>query len=187
MRNNLRKGLYIAFCFFCQEGIWQIRKLILFMLWLWKKQEKKNILNLMKKFQKWAFVFAGIGLFLAFSGFLVLKTIQENRDEVVIVQRNNSETTVQKTQLDGKDSKLQDENLKIGSEEVELKSSDVLGQELVKISVNLASEEELDTVPGVGEATIKKIVEGRPWKDLEDVLLLINKRYREEARVRIRL
>ncbi len=141
----------------------------------------------MKKFQKLAFVFAGIGLFLVISGFVIFKTVQENKDEVVVIQKNNSEAIFQNLQLDGKNLEFGDENLKISSGEGELKNSDVLGREIAKISVNLASEEELDTVPGVGAATIKKIVEGRPWKDLEDVLLLINKRYRGEAREKIKL
>lgn len=67
---------------------------------------------------------------------------------------------------------------------------DVLGEseeEIGKLSVNDATLEELDTVPGIGPKTAEKIINGRPWSNLEDALALINKRWREEARVILKL
>jgi len=39
-----------------------------------------------------------------------------------------------------------------------------------KININIASEKELDSLWGVGEVTIKKIIEGRPYQKPEDLL-----------------
>lgn len=39
-----------------------------------------------------------------------------------------------------------------------------------KISINRASEKELDELPGVGASTAKKIVEARPFSKLEDII-----------------
>lgn len=39
-----------------------------------------------------------------------------------------------------------------------------------RISVNSASSAELDTLPGVGPATAQRIIEGRPYNSLEDLL-----------------
>ena len=37
------------------------------------------------------------------------------------------------------------------------------------IDINSASEEELRTLPGIGEAYAKKIIEGRPYKGKDDL------------------
>lgn len=39
-----------------------------------------------------------------------------------------------------------------------------------KISLNNSSKEELDTLPGIGEVTVQKIVENRPYSKIEDLL-----------------
>ncbi|MDQ5950830.1 MAG: competence protein ComEA [Patescibacteria group bacterium] len=38
------------------------------------------------------------------------------------------------------------------------------------ISINTATEKELDTLPGVGPTTAKKIIEGRPYTDINQLL-----------------
>lgn len=38
-----------------------------------------------------------------------------------------------------------------------------------KININLASADELDSLPGVGPATAKQIIEARPFSKLEDI------------------
>ncbi len=54
-------------------------------------------------------------------------------------------------------------------------SSNVLGASVNSsglISINNASEKELDSLPGVGVVTAGKIIKGRPYKALEDLLNL---------------
>ncbi|MCL5411485.1 MAG: ComEA family DNA-binding protein [Patescibacteria group bacterium] len=45
----------------------------------------------------------------------------------------------------------------------------VLGQPTTKISLNSASTLELDTLPGIGEVTAKKIVSNRPYQSVEEL------------------
>ncbi len=42
--------------------------------------------------------------------------------------------------------------------------------QMAKININTASAAELDTLWGVGEATAKKIIDGRPYQRLEELL-----------------
>lgn len=39
-----------------------------------------------------------------------------------------------------------------------------------QININSASEQELDTLPGVGPVTAKKIIQGRPYASIDDLL-----------------
>ena len=39
-----------------------------------------------------------------------------------------------------------------------------------RININLATEQELDTLPGVGPATARKIIDGRPYSSIDDLL-----------------
>src|SRR5579872_5715133 len=43
------------------------------------------------------------------------------------------------------------------------------GASSAKIDLNSASEKELDTLPGVGPATAKKIIAGRPYSSVDDL------------------
>lgn len=107
---------------------------------------------------------------------------RQAQEEVIIVNRKVEVSKQQTT--DSKEQKEQVELESVGEEE-----DVVLGEEidLSKISVNEATLEELDTVPGVGEKTAQKILAGRPWENLEDVLNLINSRYRFQASEKLRL
>jgi competence protein ComEA len=50
-----------------------------------------------------------------------------------------------------------------------LTSDPKLAAEAAKVSLNTGSVEQLATLPGVGDAISKKIVEGRPWKSVEEL------------------
>lgn len=55
---------------------------------------------------------------------------------------------------------------------VELKAKSVLGTDSVQglININIASEGELDSLPGIGPVTAAKIINGRPYEAIEDLL-----------------
>ncbi len=63
-------------------------------------------------------------------------------------------------------------------------SSDVIqesnskSEEGLTISINEASAEELDILPGVGSVTVQKIIENRPYSSIED---LLNKKVMNQA------
>lgn len=142
----------------------------------------------MIKTSKLPLILAFSALAFMIAGLIVWQTARQNKEEVTIIE--NQKPQNQKTQISrSQDSK---ENFQIpakgGQANSDFQTENVLGEEEVgKLSVNEATEEELDTVPGVGAATIKKIIDGRPWENLEDALNLINKRWREEARGKLKL
>ncbi len=45
----------------------------------------------------------------------------------------------------------------------------VAGEVAGKININTASSSQLETLPGVGPAYAKKIIDGRPYKNIEDI------------------
>lgn len=51
-------------------------------------------------------------------------------------------------------------------------TSSTLGSSSVsgKVNINFSSSKELDTLPGVGEVTAGKIISGRPYNSVEDLL-----------------
>jgi hypothetical protein len=49
------------------------------------------------------------------------------------------------------------------------KQSDQTQQTATKVDLNTASDKELDSLPGVGPATVKKIVAGRPYSSVDDL------------------
>ena len=50
------------------------------------------------------------------------------------------------------------------------KSSDGQSQNTAMVSVNMASESELDSLPGVGPATARKIIDNRPYGSLDELV-----------------
>lgn len=43
-------------------------------------------------------------------------------------------------------------------------------QKTISVNINTASEKELDTLPGIGEVTAQKIISGRPYQTLEELV-----------------
>lgn len=58
----------------------------------------------------------------------------------------------------------QNSNVKTQNQNLNLKTEDT------KVNINTASESELDTLWGIGTATVEKIIEGRPYQKPEDLL-----------------
>lgn len=58
-----------------------------------------------------------------------------------------------------------------------------------RISINSAASDELDELPGVGPVTARRIIEGRPYSKLEDLLRVkgIGEKTLERLRARARL
>jgi DNA uptake protein ComE-like DNA-binding protein len=141
--------------------------------------------------KKLPFFLAIFSLFLLLSALVVWQTIKQNGDEIQIIENVNlkMKNDSAKLKILSLDPRFRGDD-KEGSDSGESEGS-VLSEEsdtdISKLSVNEASLEELDTVPGVGIVTSQKIIDGRPWVDLEEALGLINKRYREQAREKIRL
>ncbi len=121
-------------------------------------------------------ILASIALLFAACGFVVNYTIQQSREEVQIVE-NSKQTFLNSP------SPLISHVLTDSPDQILGEQAEQLGQ----LSVNEATLEELDTVPGVGPKTAEKIINGRPWSDFEECLRLISKRYRDEAREKLKL
>jgi len=160
----------------------------------------------MKSGQKIPLILAVLAIFLLLGAFVVGVTIKENQDEVQIIQNSRSPARLASESVAGRqDPKIQKSEVpKATGESVEsvqisgnpTGQENVLGgetmndgdvDEIGKLSVNTATEEELDTIPGVGAATSQKIIDGRPWMDLEECLKLISTRYRDQAREKVKL
>lgn len=126
-----------------------------------------------------ALIFSIFAIFFAAGGLVVSQTVKQNRDEVTIIQ--NPKTP-----------KSQDPNTDISVDPLVISvnpnpEEQVLGENVGKLSVNEATIEELDTIPGVGPVTAQKIIDQRPWEDLEEALKLISTRWRDAAREKLKL
>lgn len=55
-------------------------------------------------------------------------------------------------------------------EDISISESKSQGRATGRISLNKASMQQLDTLPGVGEVTAKKIIAGRPYVSIEELL-----------------
>lgn len=49
-------------------------------------------------------------------------------------------------------------------------TTEVMGRLLTQINVNSASEQDLDSLPGIGPVTAQKIMNGRPYSSINDLL-----------------
>jgi DNA uptake protein ComE-like DNA-binding protein len=125
-----------------------------------------------KKPSRLPLIFAAAALIFLLSALIIQQTVKGNRERVEIIEKSQNPKT------------LKSETLSPTSPEEQ-----VLGEteEVGQISVNDAIFEELDAIPGVGPKTAEKIIDGRPWENLEDVLNLISTRWREEARGMLKL
>ena len=138
-------------------------------------------------------IFASVALIFLLGALIIQQTIKQNRERVEIIE-NETRVTAKVTKpvtSDGygngskpKDVTVSDETGIVTVTDV---SENILGEEIGQISVNDAIFEELDAVPGIGPKTAEKIINGRPWENLEEVLNLISTRWREEARGMLKL
>lgn len=136
-------------------------------------------------------ILAIFALIFLLGALIIQQTVKQNREEVTIIESSRDKNTdffsvgegfkpspspASGGTMGGLQTRPYDENI-LGEQ------IDVIGQ----ISINDAIFEELDAVPGVGPKTAEKIINGRPWTNLDDVLNLISKQWREEARGMLKL
>jgi competence protein ComEA len=68
-----------------------------------------------------------------------------------------------------------------------LSNNQILGVNTAKININTATMSELDSLPGVGQVTAQKIIDGRPYSTLEDLIQkkIVNKGVWEKIKDKI--
>jgi len=76
----------------------------------------------------------------------------------------------QSLNLAGKVSDGQKIYIPVVGEAAKTDAGSVAGQTTGKINVNTASSSELDTLPGIGPLTAQKIISGRPYKSVDELL-----------------
>jgi DNA uptake protein ComE-like DNA-binding protein len=146
-----------------------------------------------KKPSRLPLIFAAVALIFLLSALIIQQTVKGNRERVEIIE-NETRVTATATKPvtaagNGNGSKPKDVTgvSQTGIVTVIDVSDNVLGESTGQISVNDAIFEELDAIPGVGPKTAEKIINGRPWTSLDEALNLISKRYRDEARGKLKL
>lgn len=141
-------------------------------------------------------ILAIFALIFLLGALIIQQTVKGNRERVEIIENETRPTvTVTKPVTANGNGNVQNvqkpknvtDASQTGIVTVTDVSEDILGEEVGKISVNDAIFEELDAVPGIGPKTAEKIINGRPWESLDDVLNLISKQWREEARGMLKL
>ncbi len=60
-------------------------------------------------------------------------------------------------------------SLSLPEASVETQSNTLTSDSISKVSVNIASQEVLDALPGIGSVYVSKIIAGRPYRDFQDL------------------
>lgn len=140
-----------------------------------------------------ALIFSIFAILFVAGGLVVSETVKQNQDEIIIIQNANLKVQNDNAKIknEATDNEINDQSsIRVDPLEIRVNPSPddkVLGENVGKLSVNEATIEELDTIPGVGPVTAQKIIDGRHWENLEEALKLISTRYRDAAREKLKL
>lgn len=96
---------------------------------------------------------------------------KENNSQAVISQEDNSTPTNPIDQISQEDQEYQEYLLSVQEGSADINSSNTQPNNQGDcISINNASSEQLQTLTGVGPSTATKIIEGRPYANINDLL-----------------